>query len=61
MPLREMRARVAGLLLRRRPGADLEKEMQFHIEMAEQQLIRQGMDPETEVRPTRPPGVLRVH
>jgi putative ABC transport system permease protein len=43
-PLREIGARVAGLLRRRRPGADLDREMQFHIEMMEQQLVGQGMD-----------------
>jgi putative ABC transport system permease protein len=52
-PLREIGARVAGLLTRRRPGADLEKEMRFHIEMAEEQLIHQGVDPETAYRQAR--------
>ena len=43
-PLREIGARVAGWVARRRPGGDLDREMQFHIDMLEQQLVRQGMD-----------------
>ena len=52
-PLREVGLRVIGLLTRRRPGADLDHEMQFHLEMMEQQLIRQGMDPQTARREAR--------
>ena len=46
-PLREVGLRVMGLLTRRRPGADLDHEMQFHLEMMKQQLVRQGMDPQS--------------
>ena len=52
-PLREVGLRVIGLLTRRRPGADLDHEMQFHLEMMEQQLVRQGMDPQTAHREAR--------
>src|SRR5262245_31267779 len=43
MNLREPFARVAGLLLRRRPAADLNDEVRFHIQMAEDEFRRKGM------------------
>ena len=52
-PLREVGLRVMGVLTRRRPGADLDQQMQFHLEMMEQELVRQGMDPQTARREAR--------
>src|SRR5688500_4804817 len=43
MNIRESLARFAGLLLRRRPAADFDDEMRFHIQMAEDEFRRRGM------------------
>lgn len=43
--LREFRARVAGLLGRRRPERDLDDEVSFHVEMLVESNIRRGMSP----------------
>ena len=43
MNIRESIARLAGLLLRRRPAADFDDEMRFHLQMAEDEFRRRGM------------------
>jgi putative ABC transport system permease protein len=43
MNIRESIARLAGLLLRRRPAAAFDDEMRFHIQMAEDEFRRRGM------------------
>ncbi len=44
---REFASRVSGFVLRRGRTRDLDDELRFHLEMTEDTLRRQGMDPET--------------
>ena len=43
--LSEIRERVSALLFRRREDRDLDEELAFHLEMAEQENVRRGMTP----------------
>jgi putative ABC transport system permease protein len=51
--LRELLSRAAGFARRRRRDRDLQDELQFHLEMTEQQLRRQGMSREDARREAR--------
>jgi hypothetical protein len=51
--LREWISRLGSLFGRNRSDQELEQELQLHLELAEQDLRRQGMSPEAAAREAR--------